>query len=149
MARKLNQALWTQWRQRIERQRKWAVNCRVLPKGARLFARIPRLENGRFAWGRQSDVQLAGASDWQASWKRRTHVRPLGDTPLAGPASPTGATGFLQLPVSATRPSPRIELALADGTVVCLPQQNLTVLVTVLRVLRGERLEASPEDGHA
>jgi hypothetical protein len=58
--------------------------------------------------------------------------------------------GFLQLPVTAVRPSPWIELALADGTVVRLPQQNVAALVTVLRVLRGERMELPGEEhGHA
>ena len=54
---------------------------------------------------------------------------------------PTPAPGFLQLPVTAVRPSPWIELALPDGTVVRLPSQNLAALIAVLRVLRGERLE--------
>ena len=56
---------------------------------------------------------------------------------------PTPAPGFLQLPLTSGRSSPWIELALADGTVVRLPSQNLAALVTVLRVLRGERLEVS------
>jgi hypothetical protein len=30
---------------------------------------------------------------------------------------------------------------MADGTILRLPQQNLAALITVLRVLRGERLE--------
>jgi hypothetical protein len=62
----------------------------------------------------------------------------------ATPAVPTCPTGFLQLPVAAARPSPWIELALADGTVVRLPQQNLAALVAVLRALRGERLDLPP-----
>ena len=58
--------------------------------------------------------------------------------------------GFLQLPLTAVRPSPWIELALPDGTIVRLPQQNLAALTTVLRVLRGEPVEWFPsEDGHA
>jgi len=149
MARKLNQALWTQWWQRIERQRESGLSIAE-------FCRREHVSSHRFhVWKRKvrqgASVRppAAEASGWQSSRKRRTHVRPRTHTALAGPATPTGATGFLQLPVSATRPSPWIELALADGTVVRLPQQNLTALVTVLRVLRGERLEASPEDGHA
>jgi len=63
---------------------------------------------------------------------------------------PTAAPGFLQLPVTAVRPSPWIELVLPDGTIVRLPQQNLAALTMVLRVLRGERVELfSSEDGHA
>jgi hypothetical protein len=34
-----------------------------------------------------------------------------------------------------------MELVLADGTILRLPQQNLAALITVLRVLRGERLD--------
>jgi hypothetical protein len=57
---------------------------------------------------------------------------------------------FLQLPIAVSRGSPWIELALADGTILRLPQQNLAALVAVLRVLRGERLELSGgESGHA
>jgi hypothetical protein len=63
---------------------------------------------------------------------------------------PAAASGFLQLPVTAVRPSPWIELALPDGTVVRLPQQNLAALAVVLRALRGERLELSEGvGGHA
>jgi hypothetical protein len=57
---------------------------------------------------------------------------------------------FLELPVKAARPSPWIELALADGTVVRMPQQNIAALVTVLRVLRGEPVHLPiSEGGHA
>jgi len=56
----------------------------------------------------------------------------------------------LQLPVTAAQGSPWIELALADGTILRLPQQNLAALVAALRVLRGERLELPwGERGHA
>jgi hypothetical protein len=57
---------------------------------------------------------------------------------------------FLQLPVTASVGCPWIELALADGTILRLPQQNLAALIAALRVLRGERLElASGDGGHA
>ena len=68
----------------------------------------------------------------------------------AGPTIPSPAAGFLELPVAAMRPSPWIELALPDGTVVRLPQQNLAALAAVLGALRGERLELlGGRDGHA
>jgi len=59
---------------------------------------------------------------------------------------PPRSAGFLQLPVTAAQGSPWIELALADGTILRLPQQNLTALITALRVLRGERLELPHEE---
>ena len=63
---------------------------------------------------------------------------------------PPRPTEFLQLPVTAAQGSPWIELALADGTILRLPQQNLAAMIAALRVLRGERLELSRgESGHA
>jgi hypothetical protein len=57
---------------------------------------------------------------------------------------------FLQLPLTSAQPSPWIELALADGTILRLPQQNVAALIAALRVLRGERLELPwGERGHA
>jgi hypothetical protein len=52
-------------------------------------------------------------------------------------ASPRPA-GFLQLPVAPAPQSPWIELSLADGTVVRVPQQNTATVLAVLRELRGE-----------
>jgi hypothetical protein len=66
---------------------------------------------------------------------------------LARPALPGAAPGFLQLPVTAVRPRAWIELALPDGTVVRLPEQNLAALAAVLRALRGERVELSEAVG--
>ena len=69
---------------------------------------------------------------------------------MAKPAMPPGPTNFLQLPVAAAPTMPWIELAMADGTILRLPQQNLAALIAVLRVLRGERLELpSEESRHA
>jgi hypothetical protein len=57
---------------------------------------------------------------------------------------------FLQLPVKTAQGSPWIELALADGTILRLPHQNLAAFIAALRVLRGERLELPAGDtGHA
>jgi hypothetical protein len=63
---------------------------------------------------------------------------------------PPCPANFLQLPVTAAQPARWIELALADGTILRLPQQNLAALITALRLLRGERLELPcGESGHA
>ena len=43
--------------------------------------------------------------------------------------------------MAAVRPSSWIEFALADGTVVRLPQENLAAVIAVLRVLRGEHVD--------
>ena len=57
---------------------------------------------------------------------------------------------FLRLPVQGVRSSPWIELSLVDGTLVRIPQENLAVLTTLLKVLRGDNLDAlSGEAGRA
>jgi hypothetical protein len=57
------------------------------------------------------------------------------------------APDFLQLPVTTVPSSPWIELALADGTVLRLPQQNLAALLAVLRLLRGDPAELPRGEG--
>jgi hypothetical protein len=49
---------------------------------------------------------------------------------------------FLRLPVRGVRSSPWIELSLVDGTLVRVPQENLAALTTLLKVLRGDNLDA-------
>ena len=152
MARPVNQALWDQWRQRMERQRESGLSiaefCRrekVSPHTFHAWKR--KLRHG--ASVRRGSGEAAGA---RRSRNRRDLVTPRGGPrhAVAGPTVPTGSPGFVELPLAAARPSPFIEVALAEGTVVRLPQQNLAALVTVLRALRGESLEpSSGERGHA
>ena len=143
MARAVNQALWDQWRQRIARQRESGLSIAE-------FCRREQVSSHRFhIWKRKLRHRTSArhGSDEVAkvhrSRKQQAIVTPTRRSrhePVT-PANPARAPGFLQLPVTAVRTSPWIELALADGTVVRLPQQNLAALVTVLRALRGERLE--------
>jgi hypothetical protein len=57
---------------------------------------------------------------------------------------------FVRLPLSGACSSPWVELALVDGTIVRVPQQNMAALIAVLRVLRGETIEPwSGEASHA
>jgi hypothetical protein len=150
MARAVNQVRWGQWRQRMERQQASGLSVAE-------FCRRENLSpHGFYVWRRKlgSTPSTRRVSDRAVptSRKRRptvmTRRRPR-PTP-ATPPMPTRSPGFFQLPVTAVRPTPWIELALADGTVVRLPQQNLAALVTVLRVLRGEPLDLScGESDHA
>ena len=75
--------------------------------------------------------------------QRPTVARRRGpDDSVAGSASPRRAADFLQLPVRGVRSSPWIELTLVDGTLVRVPQENLTAFTTLLRVLRGDGFDA-------
>jgi transposase-like protein len=143
MAHRVNEVLWDQWRQRIKRQRESGLSiaefCRREDVSAHSF----------YVWRRN----LRGASlrrrelhaDAKAQRSRRQGVAAMSHRPLrrpfVGPTAESCPTNFLQLPVAAAQTAPWIELALADGTILRLPQQNLAALIAALRVLRGEQLE--------
>jgi transposase-like protein len=145
MAREVNQVLWGQWRQRMRRQLASGLSiaefCRTEGVSPHSFY-VWKRKLGETASARHSS---RGGERTRRFWKRRGVVQPRrgqgqASACLGGVAHPAE---FLQLPVTAVRPSPWIELALADGTVVRLPQQNLAALVSVLRVLRGEDVDLS------
>ena len=85
------------------------------------------------------------------TWRRKLHGQRSRRTPQAAvvrrkdastrrkrkaPGShPSGA--FVQVPLPAASASGWIEVVLAEGTVIRLPQQNLAALQTVLRSLGG------------
>jgi transposase-like protein len=151
MPRQVNQVLRDQWRQRIKRQRESGLSIAEFCRRDNISA------HGFYVWRRN----LREASRWRREpradarlqSRRRSAVvtsrRSLRNA-LVGPAVPLCPTDFLQLPVAAAPTMPWIELAMADGTILRLPQQNLAALITALRVLRGERPELPPgESRHA
>jgi transposase-like protein len=152
MPREVNQVLWDQWRQRIKRQRESGLSIAE-------FCRRENISSHSFYVWRRNLRQAASnrhklRADAKLQRPRRqgavaTSRRPLRRA-LVGPTAPSCPTNFLQLPVAAAPTMPWIELAMADGTILRLPQQNLAALITALRVLRGERLELpSEESRHA
>jgi len=143
MARKLNQALWDEWRRRLERQRESGLSIAA-------FCRREGVSQVSFhAWKRKLRRSASARSTREAATIRRsptqrgtvTH-RPRRQPLATGSATATRSANFLQLPVLGARSSPWIELTLVDGTIVRVPQQNLAALHTVLRVLRGVDDEA-------
>ena len=152
MAQRVNQVLWDQWRQRIRRQRESGLSiaefCRRENVSAHSF----------YVWRRNlreaSHRRREPRADAKLQRSRRrgaavTSRRRLGNA-LVGSTVPPCPANFLQLPVTAAQTAPWIELALADGTVLRLPQQNLAALIAALRVLRGEQVELpSVENRHA
>ena len=143
MARKLNQALWDQWRQRLARQRESGLSIAA-------FCRREGVSQASFhAWRRKLRTSASMQPSREAATRRSfetprgtvTH-RPRRRQSPADSAAATRPANFLQLPVLSARSSPWIELTLVDGTIVRLPQQNLAALHTVLRVLRGADDEA-------
>ena len=149
MARPVKQVLWDQWRRRIERQR---VSGRTIAE----FCRTENVSPHAFyAWKRKLRDAAADREGSRngvgAQQPRRRSVgiaaRNSRREATTRHAPATRAAQFLQLPITAAQPSPWIELTLADGTIVRIPQQNLAALVTVLRVLSGQGLEVTMAEG--
>lgn len=144
MAREVNQVLWDQWRQRMERQRASGLSivafCREEGVSLATFHAWKRKLHGP-ASTRPASGEAAMAS---RSRKRRAAVprRRGARNSAVSPAAPMRSSDFLQLPVRGVRSSPWIELSLVDGTVVRVPQDNLAALTTLLRVLRGDGFDA-------
>jgi transposase-like protein len=149
MARPVKQVLWDQWRRRIESQR----------ASGRSIAEFCRTENispqAFYTWRRKlrdatPDRNRSRNGVAAPQSRRRSGVvaaRRLRRGARTRHAPPTRPAEFLQLPVTAAQSSPWIELTLADGTIVRIPQQNLAALVAVLRVLGGQRLEVAMAEG--
>jgi len=145
-ARKVNQVLWDQWRRRVKRQRESGLSiaefCRREKVSAHSFHGWKR--KLRQPGSRRGTSRPAGAA--KRSGKRRATVTPRQGRRHAVAAVPGGSPGFVELPVAAVRPSPFIEVALADGTLIRLPQQNVAALVAMPRVLRGGRGQLPGEE---
>ena len=144
MARKVNQVLWDQWRQRMKSQLASGLSIAA-------FCRREGVSQAVFhAWKRRlRDATPDGRSSRDAAKPRRSRVqgaagarRRRTQNQSASPVTPTRSADFLQLPVRGVRSSPWIELTLVDGTLVRVPQENLTAFTTLLRVLRGDGFDA-------
>ena len=140
MARQVNQILWDQWRQRTERQGTSGLSIVAFCRGegvspAAFHAWKRKLRNSASAC-----QPAAGAAPAHRSRRRpvANSQRPVRQHLSASSSAPPQAGDFLQLPVCGVRSSPWIELSLADGTLVRVPQENLVALTTLLRMLRGD-----------
>jgi transposase-like protein len=149
MARKMNQTLWDGWRRRIQQQsqsgRSIADFCRSegISQGSfylwkrKLQSGSPRERSPRSRRKSPAAASRGGVRQGQATDR----------TGRLTETSPSGVTGFLELPVVAARPNPWIELVLADGTILRVPHQSTAALLSVLRVLRGEHLDPLHAEG--
>jgi hypothetical protein len=140
MSRKINQALWDTWRQRIERRRQCsgtiAAFCHSEGVSEASYHYWQRKLRELTAAPLALDSQKAMAAGESGRSSRRSSAKNgCLQTTLGGNA------GFLQLPIITARSNPWIELTLADGTLVRVPQQNTAALASVLRILRGESVD--------
>jgi transposase-like protein len=115
----------------LKRQRKSGLSIRE-------FCRREELSPHTFhSWRRKLRTATRDPAAARAARQRRT----------ASAASPRPAD-FLQLPVARAPQSPWIELSLADGTVLRVPQQNTAAVLAVLRELRGASGNATSTEQH-
>ncbi len=137
MTRKVNLELREEWRQRIERQRQSGLTVAE-------FSRREGVSSATFyVWKRK----LRGKSPSRT--KRPARRQPAGTpAPGVGPVPKTSSEAtFVQLPLAPASTSPWIELVLVEGTIIRVPQQNLTALQTVLHALSS--VPRSPSLGEA
>ena len=125
MARKVNQQLRETWRKRIGQQR----------KSGQIVAEFCRHEG----------VSTANFYQWKRKLRERRPPQAKRATPRRKTGSlsrrqdktstPPTSTPFVQLPLPVAPACPWIEVVLAEGTIIRLPQQNLAALQTVLGTL--------------
>jgi hypothetical protein len=138
MARKVNQVLRDEWRKRIQQQPQSGLTvaefCQREGVSAATF----------YAWKRKLQTKRSSRAK-KAPRRQKEGVR----THRQGESSATQSIAdvpFVQLPLSVPAASPWIEVVLAEGTVVRLPQQNLAALQTVLRTLGGAAAASATGD---
>ena len=140
MARKLNEELSATWRERIERQRGSGETV------AEFCGHEGVSTANYYHWQRKLRTSQPARSKGvpsrrkTASAKRRR--RDSSDPPARIP--------FVQLPLTTPAACPWIEVVLAEGTIVRIPQQNLAALRAVLGSLgNGMESPSIEETRHA
>ena len=133
MAREVNQQLQTTWRKRIDRQQ----------RSGQTVAQFCRQEGvttpSYYHWKRkllseQSTRQTRATPRRKAKAPKRHQAKTT---------APSASPPFVQLPLPAPPSCPWIEVVLAEGTIVRLPQQNLAALHVVLGALGSNNPQSS------
>lgn len=133
-------ALLTEWRERLKQQAESGLTVEAFCKGegvsTSVFYRWQR--HLRDALVKTAEPAAGGASP--RSGKKRGGPTRQNRTKVTSCSEPTAEhpPEFLRLPVRSVQPMPWIELTLADGTVIRIPQENHAALAAVLRTLRSE-----------
>jgi transposase-like protein len=136
MARRVNQALREEWRKRIEGQQQSGLTVAE-------FCQREGVSTATFyVWRRKLQTKRSPPTKKappRQKQEARTHRQ-------GAPSAAQSHVPFVQLPLSVPAASPWIEVVLAEGTVVRLPQQNLAALQTVLRTLGGAAAASATGD---
>ena len=145
MTRKVNQVLWGQRRQRLERQRASGLSiasfCRKEGVSTVTFHTWKRKLQAEAAAQRSAVETTPGPRPADRSVAVPPGRRPRPARIDAG--TMPGRASFLQLPVVGAREEPCIELTLVDGTLVRIPPQHLAALQMVFTILRSGAVPAT------
>jgi len=120
MARALTREERAVWKDRISRQATSGESV------AEFCAREQVSDASFYRWKRNLKV---------GPCKRSTRTKTARKDSATTPRSTTAGSAFFQLPVAPSRGAAWIELVLADGTVLRLPQQNLAALELALTTI--------------
>ena len=146
MTRRVNQVLWEQWRERVERQRKSGLSiaefCRKEGVSSITFHTWKRKLQGASSDGTSAAGGVSGRRGVKVS-DAVTPRRRLRPAQAAAATTTAGSANFVQLPVVGARSAMWIELTLVDGAIVRIPQQNLAALQTVFTILRGSAVTST------
>jgi transposase-like protein len=127
MARKVKQELRRVWRKRIERQRKGGLTVAT-------FCRQEGVSSATFyAWKRK----LQGETPTKPKRTTTTGSAEMAASAVGSLPKARAEAAFVQLPLAPLRTSPWIELVLVEGTIIRVPQENMTALQMVLQTLGG------------
>ena len=144
--------LLTQWRERLKRQSESGMTveafCQQEGVSTSMFYRWQRQLHGRPSELTTCPVgdstgKPARKQQGKQSSRQRSEVTAACEPAVEHPSE------FLRLPVRGVRSMPWIELTLADGTVIRIPQENHAALGIVLWTLRPEGGGPLAETRHA
>jgi transposase-like protein len=145
MTRRVNQVLWGQWRQRLERQRASGLSiagfCRKEGVSTVTFHTWKRKLQAEAAAPRSVAETAPGPRPAERSVAVPPRRRPRPARTDAG-TLPRSAS-FVQLPIVGAHLEPCVELTLVEGTLVRIPPQHLAALQMVFTILRGGAVPAT------
>jgi hypothetical protein len=139
MGRKMDQKLRETWRKLLERKQRSGLTV------AEFCAREGLSSSAYYAWRRKLHGPQTRQTP-QATVVERKDAS-TGRNGLVPASRPSGA--FVQVPLPAASAGAWIEVVLAEGTIIRVPQQNLVALQTVLRMIGGAHATAKEEVRHA
>jgi len=139
MARKVQPELRAAWRKRIALQAESGLSVREF------CSREGVSQASFYLWKRKLQASAATPR------RRNPPSRPaaVAKRPYRKASDGANPVAFVQVPLPPTPGSPWIEVALAEGTIIRIPQQNMTAVQTILRTLAGRGTLDREELRHA